>query len=48
MDYRYAITDVAKANRRSLQAHRKIGFQSIHSINFDGLEWEVVLWDWTT
>ena len=48
MDYRYAITDVAKANRRSLQAHRKIGFQAIHSINFDGLEGDVVLWDWTT
>ena len=44
--YRYAITDVARANRRSLEVHRKTGFQVIHSISFDGLEWDVLLWDW--
>jgi len=45
--YRYAVTDIAKTNPRSLQAHGKIGFQVIHSINFEGLEWDIVLWDWT-
>ena len=45
--FRYAITDVARTNRRSLQAHRKTGFQVIHSIKFEGLEWDVILWDWT-
>lgn len=45
--FRYAITDIAQANRRSLQAHRRIGFQVIHSIDYGGLGWEVVLWDWT-
>lgn len=45
--FQYAITDVARANRRSLQAHLKTGFQVIHSIHFDGLEWDVILWDWT-
>lgn len=45
--FRYAITDVARDNRRSLEAHRRTGFQTIHSITFEGLQWEVVLWDWT-
>lgn len=45
--YRFAITDVARLNRRSLEAHRKTGFQTIHSIEFEGLEWDVLLWDWT-
>ena len=46
--YRYTVTDIAKPNQRSLQAHLKTGFQVIHSINFEGLEWNVVLWDWTS
>lgn len=45
--YRYAVTDIARTHPRSLLAHSKVGFQVIHSINFDGLEWDVVLWDWT-
>jgi hypothetical protein len=43
----FAITDVARANHRSLRAHLKTGFQVIHAINFEGLEWDVILWDWT-
>lgn len=46
-DYEYAITDVTRANRRSLQAHLKTGFEVIHTIRFEGLEWDVILWDWT-
>jgi ribosomal protein S18 acetylase RimI-like enzyme len=45
--YRYAITDIAQANTRSLQAHLKTGFKVIHSIEFEGLRWDVVLWDWS-
>ncbi len=44
--YRCAVTDVARANQRSLKAHLKVGFQVIHAIEFDGLEWDIVLWDW--
>lgn len=42
-----AITEVAKANLRSFRAHRKVGFETIHVMVYEGLEWEVVLWDWT-
>ena len=45
--YQFGVTDIARANRRSLQAHRKVGFQVIGSLGYDGLEWDVVLWDWT-
>lgn len=45
--YEYCITDIARANPRSLNAHLKTGFQVIHSIQFEGLEWNVVLWDWS-
>jgi GNAT superfamily N-acetyltransferase len=45
--YQYAITDISCANRRSLKAHLKVGFQVIHSFLFEGNEWDIVLWDWT-
>lgn len=44
--YACAITDVARSNVRSLKAHWNTGFRTIHTISFDGLEWEVILWDW--
>lgn len=45
-EYDFGITDVARANSRSLKAHVKTGFQVIHSIGYGGIEWDVVLWDW--
>jgi ribosomal protein S18 acetylase RimI-like enzyme len=45
-EYEYLITDVADNNPRSLKAHIKSGFQIIHSINYDGVRWDIVLWDW--
>jgi GNAT superfamily N-acetyltransferase len=42
-----AVTDIARANRRSLRAHQKTGFQTIQAIQFEGMEWDVVLWDWS-
>ncbi len=45
-DYEYLITDVAKANERSLKAHKKTGFQVIDELSFDGIGWDIVLWDW--
>ena len=45
--YEYVITDISCANRRSLKAHLKVGFQVIHTFLFEGGEWDIVLWDWT-
>ena len=45
--YDFAITEIATTNTRSLQAHKRIGFQVINSyIDPDKTEWDVVVWDW--
>lgn len=44
--YTYCITDVAQANHRSLKAHQKRGFQVIDTLDYGGIGWNIVLWDW--
>ena len=45
--YDFAITEIAKTNHRSLNAHKRIGFKEIHSyFSPDNSEWSIVLWDW--
>ena len=45
-EYEYLITDVAQANTRSLNAHKKSGFQVIDTLVYGGIGWDIVLWDW--
>lgn len=45
-DYEYLITDVAQANTRSLNAHKKSGFIVIDTLEYGGIGWDIVLWDW--
>lgn len=45
-EYKYCITDIASNNPRSLKAHLKSGFQVIDTKGYDGLTWDIVLWDW--
>lgn len=41
------LTEIATRNHRSLRAHEKVGFKTIH-IHHDNLdEWAVVGWDWS-
>ena len=44
--YTYCVTDVAQANHRSLKAHQKRGFQIIDTLDYGGIGWDIVLWDW--
>jgi L-amino acid N-acyltransferase YncA len=45
--YDFAITEIAKTNLRSLNAHKRIGFIEIHSyVGPDQTEWIVVIWNW--
>lgn len=44
--YEYLITDIAKANLRSLKAHQRKGFQVIDELSYGGIGWDIVLWDW--
>lgn len=44
--YEFCLTDIAKENQRSLKAHQKKGFQVIDELNYGGIGWDIVLWDW--
>jgi predicted N-acetyltransferase YhbS len=43
----YCLTDIAQDNPRSLRAHLKSGFQVINTLDYGGIKWDIVLWDWT-
>jgi ribosomal protein S18 acetylase RimI-like enzyme len=45
-EFEYCITDIAQDNPRSLKAHIKSGFRDINSLDYGGLKWDIVLWDW--
>lgn len=45
--YDFAITEIAANNLRSLNAHRRIGFNEIHRYKGpDSIEWIIVVWNW--
>lgn len=47
LKYDFAITEIQSKNKRSVNAHIRIGFKIIHSYkDLDGDEWDIVLWDW--
>lgn len=46
--YDCVVTEIADDNKRSLAAHRRVGFKTIHEY-FDEVSnkhWHIVLWDW--
>ena len=45
-EYDFCITDVAQSNPRSLKAHLNAGFQVIETLGFEGVLFDLVLWDW--
>jgi ribosomal protein S18 acetylase RimI-like enzyme len=44
--FTYCITDVAEDNPRSLKAHLKSGFKVVDTLQYGGISWHIVLWDW--
>lgn len=44
-DHDFLVTDVVRSNGRSLQAHRKAGFEVLASLDYGGDVWEVVIKD---
>lgn len=41
------VTEISTSNTRSIKAHERIGFKTIHT-HIDKLDtWNVVVWDWT-
>lgn len=45
-EFDYCLTDVAIDNIRSLKAHEKSGFRIIDTLEYGGLSWNIILWDW--
>ncbi len=44
--FKYIITEIATRNTRSMRAHEKIGFETIHIFDTPEEEWAIVAWDW--
>ncbi len=40
------ITEIATRNTRSMRAHEKVGFETIHIFEDETEEWVIVAWDW--
>ncbi|MBN1208808.1 MAG: GNAT family N-acetyltransferase [Myxococcaceae bacterium] len=43
----FVITEVSASNHRSLRAHERVGFQTVHTYRDATDEWAVVAWDWS-
>lgn len=42
----FCITEIATRNTRSLRAHKRVGFETIHTFQDETDLWEIVIWDW--
>lgn len=42
----FIVTEISTSNSRSMRAHEKIGFKTIHQFTDAEDEWNIVLWDW--
>lgn len=47
-DYDFVVTEVATRNTRSMRAHERVGFKTIHTYTDSehGEEWAIILWNW--
>lgn len=46
----FTVTEISQRNARSLRAHRRVGFETVHVYDDPHADetWEVVIWDWRT
>ena len=40
------LTEVSSSNPRSMRAHEKVGFNTIHTYTDETDEWNILAWDW--
>ena len=45
--FKLFITEIATRNHRSIRAHERVGFKTIHTHRDELDEWVVVAWDWS-
>jgi hypothetical protein len=46
-DYERVVTEIATRNVRSMRAHARLGFRTIHAYRDDVDEWAIVAWDFS-
>ncbi|HYG37501.1 MAG TPA: GNAT family N-acetyltransferase [Cytophagales bacterium] len=46
--FEFCLTEVSVRNTRSMKAHEKMGFRTIHTFRDKTDEWNILLWDWQT
>lgn len=46
-DFSYCITGVSARNLRSMKAHTRVGFKTVHTLVDPTDTWHILLWDWT-
>lgn len=44
----FVITEVSQHNQRSMKAHQRVGFETIHSYSDQTDDWNILLWNWGT
>jgi hypothetical protein len=45
-EHKLCVTEIAVNNVRSMRAHEKVGFQTIHTYTDSNENWNIVVWDW--
>ena len=46
--YDFAVTEIATSNQRSMNAHKRIGFETVHEyIAPDNVSWNIVVLEWS-
>ncbi len=45
-NHEFGITEIATSNLRSLKAHQRVGFKTIHIFQDTIQEWAIVIWNW--
>lgn len=44
--FELCLTEVSTSNLRSMKAHKKVGFKTIHTYTDSADTWNILLWDW--
>ena len=44
--FEICLTEVSANNLRSMRAHEKVGFQTIHKYRDTTDDWNIILWSW--
>jgi RimJ/RimL family protein N-acetyltransferase len=44
--YDLLVTEVATRNTRSMRAHERVGFRTLHTYRDATDEWALIAWDW--